>query len=224
MAHSPGSEDAAFLAESRAAMTRMMAAMQIQPSHEVDRDFVALMAPHHQGAIEMAKAELSYGQNTTLRRLAQEIIVTQQEEIAQMRLALVSATASPSTGLEAAAFLAKSHVAMTKMMVGMRITPFNDVDRDFVGMMIPHHQGAIDLAEAELRYGHNLALLGLAQDIIATQEQQIAVMRRALGEPLPPPQPLASTSRPLLPSQWTTQYAPSARGGLPCDTAASLAC
>jgi hypothetical protein len=47
---------------------------------------------------------------------------------------------------------------------------------------VPHHQGAIDMAEAELRYGRNEPLRGLAQEIIATQEQQIAVMRRAVGE------------------------------------------
>ena len=59
-------ENAAFLAQSHAAMTKMMAAMQITPSTDVDRDFVALMVPHHQGAIEMAEAELSYGHNAPL--------------------------------------------------------------------------------------------------------------------------------------------------------------
>ncbi|HKB47266.1 MAG TPA: DUF305 domain-containing protein, partial [Ktedonobacterales bacterium] len=80
---SPGPEDTSFMAKSDAAMTRMMAAMQISPSGDVDKDFVAMMAPHHQGAIEMAKAELGYSHNAPLRRLAQEILVTQQEEIAE---------------------------------------------------------------------------------------------------------------------------------------------
>src|SRR5882724_5080078 len=77
-----------FLAENNAAMTKMMAAMDIKPSGDVDADFVAMMVPHHQGAIDMALAELRYGRNEQLRRLAQEIIVTQQQEIAAMRLAL----------------------------------------------------------------------------------------------------------------------------------------
>jgi hypothetical protein len=47
-----------------------------------------MMIPHHQGAIEMAEAELRYGRNEQLRRIAQEIIVDQQQEIAAMRLAL----------------------------------------------------------------------------------------------------------------------------------------
>ena len=83
-----GSEETAFLSENEAAMTKMMAAMEIKSSGDVDADFVAMMAPHHQGAIDMAQAELRYGHNEQLRRLAQEIIVTQQQEITAMRLAL----------------------------------------------------------------------------------------------------------------------------------------
>jgi len=79
---------AAFAAENDAAMNRMMAAMEIKPSGDIDRDFAAMMIPHHQGAIEMAQAELRYGRNEQLRRIAQEIIVEQQQEIAAMHLAL----------------------------------------------------------------------------------------------------------------------------------------
>ena len=82
--------------------------------------------------------------------------------------------------------MAKSGAAMTRMMAAMQIKPSGDVDRDFVAMMVPHHQGAIDMAEAELSYGHNEPLRGLAQEIIATQEEQITVMQRALDEPLTP--------------------------------------
>ncbi|AOB31293.1 hypothetical protein AKI39_12230 [Bordetella sp. H567] len=87
-AWSAGDDEAAFLAENNAAMDRMMAGMAAKPSGDIDQDFVAMMAPHHQGAIEMAQAELRYGKNEQLRRIAQEIIVEQQQEIAAMRLAL----------------------------------------------------------------------------------------------------------------------------------------
>ena len=75
---------------------------------------------------------------------------------------------------------------MTKMMVDMGIDPSGDIDRDFVSMMVPHHQGAIDMAEAELRYGHNELLRRMAQEIVVTQQQEIAAMRLALDQPLPP--------------------------------------
>jgi hypothetical protein len=51
---------------------------------------------------------------------------------------------------------------------------------------VPHHQGAIDMALAVLRYGRNEQLRRLAQEIIVTQQQEIAAMRLAVGEPLPP--------------------------------------
>jgi len=84
-----GAADEPFVAASGAAMEQMMKAMgAMRPSGDVDRDFVAMMIPHHQSAIDMARAELRYGKNEQLRRMAQEIVVTQQQEIAAMRLAL----------------------------------------------------------------------------------------------------------------------------------------
>jgi uncharacterized protein (DUF305 family) len=90
---------------------------------------------------------------------------------------------------EEAPFLADNVSAMSKMMVDMGITPSGDVDRDFVAMMVPHHQGAIDMALAELRYGHNEQLRRMAQEIIVTQQAEITAMRLAVGEPLPPATP-----------------------------------
>ena len=82
---SPGSEEQPFLSENQAAMNKMMADMTIKPTGDVDRDFVAMMVPHHQGAVDMAKSELKYGHNEQLRRLAQQIVATQQQEIMVMR-------------------------------------------------------------------------------------------------------------------------------------------
>jgi hypothetical protein len=85
-----------------------------------------------------------------------------------------------------AAYLAENEAAMKKMMAGMAVKPTGDVDRDFVDMMVPHHQGAIDMAVALLRYGRNEKVRRLAQEIIVTQQEEIAAMRRAVGEKLPP--------------------------------------
>jgi len=81
-------EESAFLKENDAAMTRMMNDMAAKPTGDIDRDFVAMMSPHHQGAIDMAVIELRYGKNEQLRRIAQEIIVDQMQEIAAMKLAI----------------------------------------------------------------------------------------------------------------------------------------
>src|SRR3984893_20363 len=98
-----------------------------------------------------------------------------------------------------AAFLAENDKAMTKMMDGMAVKPSGDIDRDFAAMMIPHHQGAIDMAQAELRYGKNEQLRRIAQEIIVDQLQEIAAMNLALGDPLPP-----SAAAPTQPDAATT--------------------
>jgi Domain of unknown function (DUF305) len=104
-----------------------------------------------------------------------------------LALALVAGTTCLATTLdEEASFLAENDAAMAKMMTAMDIKPSGDVDADFVAMMVPHHQGAIDMALAQLRYGRNEQLRRLAQEIIVTQQQEIVAMRLALGQPLPP--------------------------------------
>jgi Domain of unknown function (DUF305) len=102
-----------------------------------------------------------------------------------------------------APFLAENDVAMRKMMNGMAVKPTGDVDDDFVATMVPHHQGAIDMAVAVLRYGRNAQIKRLAQEIIVTQQEEIAAMRSAVGQPLPPsaPSPTQVPSAELLDSK-----------------------
>lgn len=66
-------------------MKAMMNAMHVKPTGRPDQDFVHMMIPHHQGAIDMAKAELQYGTDPELRQLATDIVAAQEKEIAQMK-------------------------------------------------------------------------------------------------------------------------------------------
>ncbi|HEX9471260.1 MAG TPA: DUF305 domain-containing protein [Bradyrhizobium sp.] len=100
-----------------------------------------------------------------------------------------------------ASFMSENESAMSKMMTGMMVKPTGDVDRDFVAMMVPHHQGAVEMAQAELKYGHNELLRRLAKQIIENQQQEITVMRLAVDDerPLPagsPKQPAAAPGQP----------------------------
>jgi uncharacterized protein (DUF305 family) len=209
----PAAAEAAFLKENDAAMMKMMNDMAVKPTGDVDRDFVAMMSPHHQGAIDMSEAELRYGHNEQLIRIGQDIVVEELQEIAAMRAALGEkltpteatlaasfAGTAPGPGFSSPApadnvppspeaerrFLAENAAAMTKMMNNMMIKPAGNIDRDFVALMVAHHQGAIDMAQAELRYGHEAQLRRIAQEIIVDQIQQISLMRLAVGESLPP--------------------------------------
>jgi hypothetical protein len=104
-------------------------------------------------------------------------------------ISAICAKAFGSTPAAEAPYIAENVSAMTKMMIDMGIRPSGDVDTDFVAMMVPHHQGAIEMAQAELRYGHNAQLRRMAQEIIVTQQQEIGAMRLAVGDPLPPSAP-----------------------------------
>ena len=97
---------------------------------------------------------------------------------------------SSTDGIEAGSFTAMMAQAMERMHNDMSIVPSGDPDRDFAAMMIPHHQGAVDMAKVELQFGKNPVLRRLAQGIIVEQLQEIEVMQRELRQlPAAPKEP-----------------------------------
>jgi uncharacterized protein (DUF305 family) len=71
---------------------------------------------------------------------------------------------------------------MDKMMDGMHMMPTGNADRDFATMMIPHHQGAIDMAILEIKYGKDPELRALAARIIQAQDAEINQLRERLSK------------------------------------------
>lgn len=90
--------DEAFASELEAGMTAMMEAMhEFDPSGDADVDFLAMMIPHHEGAIEMARVILVHGRDPATRRLAEEIIAGQSVEVAAMKRRLEILTTGDDT-------------------------------------------------------------------------------------------------------------------------------
>ena len=87
------------------------------------------------------------------------------------------------------AYLIAMNNSMEKMMYGMIAPPTGKLDHDFVQMMMPHHQAAIDMAQVYLRFGSNAQLQRIAQEIIVEQQQEVVAMRLAIGEELLPSAP-----------------------------------
>ena len=88
-----------FMHAMKDSMERMDNGMKSGPMNgDIDHDFATMMMPHHQGAIDMAKAELLYGKDPVMKRLAEEIVVDQQSEIQAMQLWLSKQPATAPTG------------------------------------------------------------------------------------------------------------------------------
>jgi uncharacterized protein (DUF305 family) len=103
-----GADEQQFLFEIDLAMSNMNRSMLTTPTDDIDRDFVNVMVPHHQGAIDMARAEIKYGRNDALRQLAQRMVSEQEEEISSLSHALPAVVSlAPSTGAEIASHAPK---------------------------------------------------------------------------------------------------------------------
>jgi uncharacterized protein (DUF305 family) len=93
----------------------------------------------------------------------------------------VSSHLSSSVDANSDSFDVQMGAAMERMDRDMAISSTGNPDRDFAAMMIPHHQGAVDMARLELQFGKDPALRRLAEAIIVEQLQEIEVMRRRLA-------------------------------------------
>ena len=144
----------------------------------VDRAFAQAMIPHHESAIEMAKIAQRQGESDFVKQLADDIVAAQQEEIGTLeRIDSELAEEGAEVG----------QLGVPEHMQGMDDDPAELRDADpfdpaFVDMMIPHHEGAIEMAKAELAKGENAELKQLAQEIIDAQQAEIREMREFLQQ------------------------------------------
>ncbi len=157
------------------AMGTMMKGMMAPNTGKADLDFVVGMMPHHQGAIDMAKVVLQFGKDPEMKKLAEGVVAAQVGEIAFMKdwLAKTDQAALPVSPDSKKA----NEQAMATMMKDMMVPYTGDADVDFAKGMIPHHQGAIDMAKVALQYAKDPALLKLAGEVVSAQDGEIAFMK-----------------------------------------------
>jgi len=157
----------------------MHKAMDITYTGDADIDFARGMVPHHQGAVDMIEVLRKNGKNEELREMAEFMAKWQQVEIEIMNKWLAARDNKNLPPVENEAVAAYKE-AMEKMHHAMAEKPSGCADRDFVLGMIPHHQGAIDMAWVQLKYGRDAQLKEIANDIIRSQQQEIAKMQEWL--------------------------------------------
>lgn len=163
----------------------------------VDKAFVRQMIPHHEGAIEMANMAKESAQHAEIKAtLAPAIVEAQEAEITTLKavanqLGVTVAAASDehsmgdsmsgdhAAGGDMAADAKTLGLTTENMGMDMSMTALEKAkpfDRAFIDAMVPHHQGAIRMARAELANGTNAELKTLAKAIVSAQEKEITEM------------------------------------------------
>ena len=147
-----------------------------------DVAFATNMIPHHQQAVELSAMVPDRSTNAELIALAQQISAAQQPEIEVMKVFLVQWNENPDTN--------SGHAGHGSTMQGMvdaatmtKLESLNgaEFDKLWLESMISHHQGAIEMAKAEIANGDNVDAKALAKNIVATQEAEIGQMKQMLG-------------------------------------------
>lgn len=153
-------------------MTTMMASMSaIKMSGDFDLDFANMMIPHHQSAVEMAQEYLPMAKNEKIKLMAQNIIALQKKEIKELETIVANYKPEGGNSGDGANVLMQAMDKMMEEMNGMKMS--GNADKDFLVMMIPHHESAVAMSKDQLLYGKNLDLKKLAQKILDEQKKEI---------------------------------------------------
>lgn len=144
-----------------------------------EQAFLQAMVPHHESAIEMTDVAAKRAEAPEIKRIADGIANTQAPEIEQMRRIHERLFASPLVPVEAAheeLGLSPEEAGMEHADSAAALESVDPFDRAFVDEMVPHHEGAIEMANAVLAETQDAELRELAEGIVATQEREIEEM------------------------------------------------
>ncbi len=148
---------------------------------DADVTFAESMIPHHQQAVQMAAMAEAQASNAEVKELAAKIKAAQQPEIDTMN-GWLTAWGQPSPS----ASMGMDHGSMPGMMSGADMTMLMGAkgaafDKQFLTMMISHHEGAIEMAKQETAQGSNADAKALAEKIVTDQQAEITTMKAILG-------------------------------------------
>jgi uncharacterized protein (DUF305 family) len=147
-----------------------------------DVAFATNMIPHHQQAVEMSKLVAERTTNQQLIALSEQISAAQQPEINALRVFLVQWSENPQDSAGGH----EGHGSMAGMvdeatMAKLQSLKGAEFDKLWMQSMISHHEGAIEMAKAEVANGENIDAKNMAQSIIDSQQAEITQMKQMLG-------------------------------------------
>ncbi|KAF0848633.1 DUF305 domain-containing protein [Nocardia caishijiensis] len=149
--------------------------------NDADVNFLQMMYPHHAQAVEMSKLVPNRTQNQQLIALAAQIEQAQAPEMRQIT-DLLTSFGEPAPSAEGHGGHGMPGMMTEEQMSALEAASGAEFDRQWLRMMIEHHQGAVEMAKPELAQGVNPEAKRLATKIIADQEGEIATMRGMLGQ------------------------------------------
>lgn len=146
-----------------------------------DLQFIDTMIQHHQGAIQMAQMALEKAQNPTIKKMAKNMVDAQEKEIAKMKKMRAKSYANKPEAVN------MDFPGMMDSMKGMDMEKLGkssgqDFDLNFINMMIPHHQGAISMAQDALKNAGNKKIKEMAQNIIKKQNKEVTKLEKIRDE------------------------------------------
>jgi len=145
----------------------------------ISHNFIVQMLPHHRAAIQMSKNLLSFSNYKPLRDIASQIITGQTESIHNMEKIKGACSLVCNCAQNVRQYQAKTGQILDVMFTRMRQAPAtNNIDRDFIVEMIPHHRGAVEMSKNALTYPICPPLRPILQAIITSQERGIAQMEQ----------------------------------------------
>ena len=143
---------------------------------DFDLDFANNMAVHHQMAIDMSKVLVKKSNDATIKNMANGIMDVQATEINEMQFFIQNN--KPAKNSKSASELQNLTSEMKSMMDKMYAVPMTDnIDKDYVAMMIPHHESAVAMAKSQILFGKNEGLKALSKTIIKNQNIEIEAFK-----------------------------------------------
>lgn len=161
------------------AMNKMMMKMRnMKLSGDVDIDFANTMIDHHQGAIDMSLQEIKSGTDAGIKKIAKEIVRNQMDEQSKFGN-IVKDTRPIKTDMEKDDELYEEMAELKSNINAIKMT--QNIDKDYVNLIIQHHKSEIEMAKSEVSRGMNDQLKKMSQKIISYQIKEINLFKNWLS-------------------------------------------
>lgn len=154
---------------------------EVELTGSISHNFIVQMIPHHKAAIEMSKNILNYTSFQPLKNIASQIVTEQTQSVEHMKHILCECENLINSDQDLFLYQRRIDQIMQTMFSSMGLSPYsNNLNVSFIKEMIPHHEGAVKMAENALMFCTCKELIPILQSIITSQKRGILQMQQLL--------------------------------------------